>query len=68
MIKNLGSIDRSIRFFLGLAIGILGIIFNSWWGLVGILPFATALMGTCPAYLLFGFSTKQKIEVKKIKI
>jgi hypothetical protein len=27
------------------------------WGYVGLLPLATGLIGSCPAYTLFGFST-----------
>jgi hypothetical protein len=27
------------------------------WGYIGIVPFATGLMGWCPAYTLFGMNT-----------
>jgi hypothetical protein len=27
------------------------------WGLVGIVPLATGLLGSCPLYTLFGWST-----------
>jgi hypothetical protein len=27
------------------------------WGWIGVLPLATGLIGFCPAYSLFGFST-----------
>ncbi|MBK9290027.1 MAG: DUF2892 domain-containing protein [Bacteroidetes bacterium] len=60
MKKNVGNTDKVIRIILGLAIGGLGIANQSWWGLVGLLPIATALMGTCFAYTLFGISTCKK--------
>lgn len=57
MKKNMGITDRWIRIVLGLAIGIAGIYFNSWWGLLGIIPLLTALIRTCPLYLPFGLNT-----------
>jgi hypothetical protein len=57
MKKNVGSIDRIIRIVAGIAIGIAGIYFKSWWGLVGIVPVVTALISWCPLYLPFGIST-----------
>jgi uncharacterized protein (DUF58 family) len=60
MKNNMGTADRVIRTVLGLAIGLLGILFESWWGLVGLIPLGTALVGTCPIYLPFGVSTKRK--------
>jgi hypothetical protein len=29
------------------------------WGWVGLVPIATGLMGSCPAYTLFGLSTSR---------
>lgn len=57
MKRNIGITDRWIRIVAGLAIGLAGIYFKSWWGLVGIIPLATALIRTCPLYLPFGLST-----------
>jgi len=57
MKKNVGSTDKLIRIILALVIFILGIIYQSWWGLVGFIPLLTALIGWCPAYLPFGIST-----------
>jgi hypothetical protein len=57
MKKNIGITDRWIRVVAGLAIGIAGIYFQSWWGLLGILALLTALIRTCPLYLPFGLST-----------
>lgn len=58
MKKNVGSIERTIRIILGL--GILSLAFvgpESPWAYLGIVPLATGLVGWCPPYALFGFST-----------
>ncbi len=60
MKKNVGNIDKVIRIVLGLAIGGLGIAYQSWWGLIGLLPIATALVGSCGVYTLLGISTCKK--------
>lgn len=57
MKKNVGSTDKIIRIILGLAIIIIGIITQSLWGLIGLIPIVTALIGWCPLYLPFGIST-----------
>lgn len=59
---NVGSIDRLVRIIMGLLIAILGVIFDSWWGLVGLVPLATGLFQFCPAYFPFKFSTAKKEE------
>jgi hypothetical protein len=66
MKKNVGNTDKWIRIILGAVIIVLGLINQSWWGLVGILPLATAFMGVCPGYLPFGISTcKTDLNNKK---
>ena len=63
MTKNVGTLDRVIRLIIGLVIIGLGVAFQSWWGLIGIIPLATAGIGWCPPYALLGFSTcKVKAE------
>ena len=57
MTKNMGSADRIIRGVVGIFILAAGYYFKSWWGLVGLVPLATALISCCPAYLPFGIST-----------
>jgi len=57
MKKNIGSTDKIIRIILGLALIIIGIITQSLWGLIGLIPIVTALIGWCPLYLPFGIST-----------
>ncbi|NDY41658.1 DUF2892 domain-containing protein [Dissulfurirhabdus thermomarina] len=57
MKRNMGGVDRGLRAVAGLVILGLGWWFRSWWGLVGLVPLLTALVGWCPAYAPFGFST-----------
>ena len=56
--RNEHKIERAVRIALGL--GLLSLVFlgpQTRWGLIGIVPLATGLMGTCPLYSLLGFST-----------
>jgi type IV secretory pathway TrbD component len=60
MLKNVGSADRNIRIILGIAIIIVGIVLQSWWGLIGLLPLLTAGISVCPLYSVLGMSTRKK--------
>ena len=57
MKKNVGSIDKVARIIIGAAIILWGIFSQSWWGIIGIIPLATALINFCPLYLPLGIST-----------
>ncbi len=58
MRKNVGGIDKGLRTAAGLALLALGAFGPlGWWGLIGIVPLVTGLMGTCPAYSLLGMNT-----------
>ena len=55
---NEHPIERVLRVVLGL--GLITIAFvgpKTPWGFLGIVPLATGLLGSCPLYALFGFST-----------
>ncbi|MEI7941561.1 MAG: DUF2892 domain-containing protein [Candidatus Riflemargulisbacteria bacterium] len=54
---NLGKNDRFFRVILGIIVIGLGVEFKSWLGIVGLIPLLTAVIGFCPAYVLFNFST-----------
>ena len=59
MTQNEGTLDRVIRIVLGLAL--LSMIFvgpHTWFGLVGLVPLATGLVGFCPLYRLLGLRTR----------
>jgi predicted RND superfamily exporter protein len=57
MKQNIGPLDKIIRLLIGSIIIALGVVFKSWWGLLGILPVFTALIGWCGLYQLLGKST-----------
>lgn len=64
MKQNVGKPDKTIRIMGALVIIALAIYFRTWWGLVAIIPLATALTGFCPLYRLFGVNTcKTNIKV-----
>jgi hypothetical protein len=60
MTCNMGKTDRMLRGFLGIAIVAAGLYFGSWWGLIGLVPLATASIGWCPLYVPFGIRTVPK--------
>ena len=55
--KNVGTIDRSIRIIAGIAIIGAGLYYQNWWGAIGAVPLLTGVMGWCPPYALFGWNT-----------
>jgi hypothetical protein len=51
-------VERAVRVLIG--IGLLAIAFvgpKTPWGYLGIIPLLTGLVGSCPLYTVFGFST-----------
>jgi|UniRef100_UPI00404B5033 hypothetical protein len=60
MKPNVGSIDRALRFIVGVAVLGAGYYYQSWWGLVGIVPLLTSVFRICPAYIPFGLSSCTK--------
>jgi hypothetical protein len=59
--KNEGTLDRALRIVVGLAL--LAAFFAMpeasyrWAFLIGIVPLATGLIGSCPLYSILGIST-----------
>ena len=56
--KNVGGMDRVIRIILGLVI----LSLTLWgpkspWGLLGLLPLVTGLVGWCPPYTVLRINT-----------
>jgi hypothetical protein len=58
MNANVGTVDRSLRIIVGIALialaatGQVGV-----WGYIGVVPLLTGLFKMCPVYSLFGFNT-----------
>lgn len=60
MTANVGTIDRTLRILLGLAL--ISIAFwgpQTPWGYIGLIPLVTAFVSFCPVYRLFGLCTKK---------
>ena len=66
MKKNMGTIDRALRFGLAVLVAILyftGVISGTVaivLGIIAVIFLLTSFVGTCPAYLPFGISTRSK--------
>jgi hypothetical protein len=57
-VVNMGTTDRGLRIVVGVVL--LALVFvgpQTLWGLLGIVPLATAVSGWCPAYSLLGMNT-----------
>lgn len=55
---NVGRADRALRILLGVALLALVVVGpRTLWGLVGLVPLATGLVGSCPLYTMLGFRT-----------
>jgi hypothetical protein len=65
MTTNMGKIDRVVRIVIGVVIAALGIAFKSWWGLLAVIPFGTALVGWCALYAPLKISTAKKAPAEK---
>ena len=53
----MGSTDKTMRIILGVIILIVGYVYESWWGLIGLVPILTSIVSFCPFYLPFKIST-----------
>lgn len=66
MTKNMGTVDRAIRFVVALAIAVLYVtdrisgVLAIVLGIVAVAFLATSSIGVCPGYLPFGLSTLRK--------
>ena len=55
---NEHPVERVLRVLVGL--GVISLAFvgpKTAWGYLGFVPLATGLLGSCPLYTVFGFST-----------
>ena len=62
---NIGETDKTVRWILGLIILILGFVYKSWFGLIGLVLIITDIIGFCPLYTIFRISTCKEHPVKK---
>lgn len=54
---NIGGIDRMLRIIAGVIIIALGAYYQSWWGIVGLVPLLTGVFRFCPLYTMVGVNT-----------
>ena len=64
--QNVGRLDRVLRIVLGIAMAAIGLfVLKGTTGtvvaIVGLIPLATGLVGFCPLYLPFKFSTNKQL-------
>jgi hypothetical protein len=55
---NVGTVDRTIRIVVGLAL--IALVFagpQTPWGWIGLVPLASGLLRTCPLYTALGVTT-----------
>ena len=63
MPTNIGTLDRAVRFAIGLALIAYAIPIGfaptgwNWIGWIGVIPLLTAAFGFCPLYAMLGMST-----------
>lgn len=63
MNNNISKTDTIIRLILAVIFIAYGIMYQSWWGLVGVIPLMTAIIGICPIYGLLGISTSGSSKI-----
>ena len=66
MKKNVGKVDMIIRLIIGVVIASFGVVYQSWWGLLALLPFLTAFINYCPFYSVLGCRTCSDKEAKTL--
>lgn len=54
---NIGSTERLLRIIAGVVIIGLGLYFQSWWGVIGLVPLLTGLFRFCPLYKMLEMNT-----------
>jgi hypothetical protein len=62
MKANVGSTDRLLRLVAGIGLAIGGVIYESYWGLIGVVLLATAVFRFCPLYSIFKMNTAKGDE------
>ena len=63
MRQNIGPIERTLRITLGIGLLMITYLIESkmrWFGLIGLVPLLTGLLGLCPTYLALGIRVLDK--------
>jgi hypothetical protein len=57
MTVNEGTVDRTVRVLVGIALVALALTKGWLWAWIGVVPIITGAVGFCPMYTLFGINT-----------
>ena len=60
MQKNVGTLDKTVRIVVGLALLVMLLVRQDsarWWGLIGLVPLFTVVTSWCPLYTVLGIKT-----------
>lgn len=60
---NVGKTDKIVRIVIGVLIIAAGFVFNTWLGLIGIIPILTAVFGRCGLYYLLKINTAKSDNI-----
>jgi len=55
--KNIGNLDAILRVLGGSLILVAGLVFENWWGLIGLYFIVTGGLSWCPLYKVFKIQT-----------
>ena len=61
MKPNVSGFDGVLRVIIAIALLCYGVLYDSWWGLLAIIPLATAALSWCPIYSMFGINNNGKV-------
>lgn len=59
MKAKFGKAEKLFRVIVGFTVIILGIVFQSWWGALGVIPLFIASLGWCPLFAPFKPGTEK---------
>jgi hypothetical protein len=68
MTKNMGTIDRTVRTLIAIGIlvaylaGAISGVVAAVLGVIAVVLLATSIVGSCPAYLPIGVSTRRPVQ------
>lgn len=60
MKTNVGNTDRTIRIIAGIVIIGLGLYYQSWWGVIGLITLLTGIFRSCVLYSILGINTCER--------
>ena len=60
MKTNVGNTDRLLRIVAGVVVLGLGLYFQSWWGIIGLVLLLTGVFRFCALYTMLGMNTRKR--------